>query len=74
MEIEGFRIKCYGWTELALLYNPEIRPETAARRLSSWVRGNEKLMCELTALGWRKGCRLLTPLQVKAMVNYLGEP
>ncbi len=74
MEINGFKIKSYGWTELATLYNPEVKPETASKRLRRWVCKNGQLTHELSNQGWHKGTRLLTPMQVQVMVQYLGEP
>lgn len=74
MIINEFKIRTYGWQELAVQYAPELSPGSAARRLSRWVDKNEVLTSELIRLGWRKGYRVLTPIQVKAMVELLGEP
>lgn len=74
MIINDFKIRTYGWQELAILYAPELSPGSAARRLSRWVDKNKALTLELTRLGWRKGYRTLTPIQVRAMVEMLGEP
>lgn len=74
MEINGFRVKAYGFYELAQVYNPGVTAETAAKRLRTWIQVNQSLKRELTARGWQKGTRLLTPLQVKTIVHYIGEP
>jgi hypothetical protein len=74
MEINGFKIKIYGVTELALVYNPDCLPKTAAWRLRCWIDHNRELNESLSRLGWKKGNRLFTPLQVEAIVRYLGEP
>jgi hypothetical protein len=74
MDIPGFPIRIYGWTELALLYNPELKPESAVKRLRRWVDKNHELRAGLKRTGWQKGSKLLTPLQVKTIVEYLGEP
>ena len=35
---------------------------------------NPELKAELQGNGWRKGKKMLTPLQVRTIVQYLGEP
>ena len=64
----NFKIRTYGWQELAILYAPDLTPESAGKRLSSWIRFNPKQS------GWKKGQRVLTPLQVRIIIQYLGEP
>lgn len=71
---ENFIIRAYGWQELAILYAPDLTPESAAKRLTAWVNVNPALPQALEAVGWRKGQRVLTPLQVKTIVDYIGEP
>lgn len=72
--MEDFKIRTYGWQELAILYAPDLTPESAGKRLSSWIRFNPKLTHELQESGWQKGQRVLTPLQVRIIIQYLGEP
>lgn len=72
--MENFKIRAYGWQELAILYAPDLTPESAGKRLSSWIRFNPKLTHELQESGWKKGQRVLTPLQVGIIIQYLGEP
>ena len=38
MNINSFEIRSYGWQELAILYAPDLTPESAAKRLSTWVQ------------------------------------
>ena len=64
-----FKIKCYGRTELAQLYSPNILPQSAYRKLQSWLKLNPRL-CDLT----RKQERTYTPAQVARIVKELGEP
>lgn len=71
---ENFIIRAYGWQELAILYAPDLTPESAAKRLTAWVNVNPTLPQALEAVGWRKGQRVLTPLQVRTIVDYIGEP
>lgn len=74
MKVNEFQIKSYSWKELSVLYGPGLKPESAGKRLSIWVKINPDLCRELHQNGWQKGKRLLTPLQVEIIVNYLGEP
>ena len=74
MEINDFKIRTYGWQELAILYAPDLTPESAVKRLGLWVRHNQKLCNELIDTGWKRGNRVLTPLQVQVILHYLGEP
>lgn len=74
MEINGFQIKSYGFAELAQMYNPDVTSDAATKRLRNWMRTNEKLNTELTVLGWQKGNRLFTPIQVETIARFLGEP
>lgn len=74
MIINNFPIRSYGWQELAILYAPDLTKESAGKRLSNWIGANRSLQEALIQAGWKKGKRLLTPLQVKVIVEYLGEP
>lgn len=73
-ETEVFRIRAYGWQELASLYSPEITAGAAVKRLRRWVRLHPELQEQLTAYGWNKADRVLTPKMVQVIVDYLGEP
>lgn len=74
MIINGFHIRSYGWQELAILYAPDLTKESAGKRLSKWIGENRQLQEALIQTGWQKGKRLLTPLQVKVIVEFIGEP
>ena len=39
MIVNEFEIRSYGWQELAVLYGPDLMPESAGKRLSKWVGG-----------------------------------
>ena len=71
---EKFPIKSYGFTELGLLYNPDLQPGSAAQSLKRWIHHNSQLTAALTKVGWRKGQRKFTPLQVQQIVCFLGVP
>lgn len=74
MEENRFKIRSYGWAELALCYNPSLHPDSASRLLRRWVQKNNRLADELKATGFVPRQRILTPLQVSVVVTYLGEP
>lgn len=74
MEENRFKIRNYGWAELALCYNPSLHPDSASRLLRRWVQKNNRLADELKATGFIPRQRILTPLQVSVVVTYLGEP
>ena len=69
-----FQIRSYGWQELAVLYGAGITPESATKRLSSWVADNASLYRELELHGWKKGKKTLTPIQVSTIIRFLGTP
>lgn len=70
----SFEIRSYGWQELAILYAPGITPRAATKRLTRWVLLNRELFDRLVQAGWKKGNHLLTPVQVRLIVDCFGEP
>jgi hypothetical protein len=71
---EKFKIKSYGYGELAQLYFPKASKRSASVQFRRWIVFNKKLENELLKNGFQPGLRLLTPKQVKLIVDYLGEP
>lgn len=71
---DEFQQKTYRWQELAVLYAPDLTPHAASKRLTKWVLINKELYKCLIRSGWTKGSRILSPLQVGIMVDFLGEP
>ncbi len=69
-----FRIRTYGWQELACLYNPGVTPHTAVKKLKSWVEESPGLKQKLLEAEWKPKKRLLTPRQVEVLVTHLGPP
>ena len=61
-------------TDLALQYFPRSTKRSASEQLRRWMRLNPDLQAELEALHFQPRQRVLTPLQHKAMVRWLGEP
>lgn len=72
--MEDFKIRAYTKKELALMYFPESYPRTAVNHLMVWIRRCDPLWEELLKMGYRKTCKAFSPKQVKAIVDYLGEP
>lgn len=66
--------KVYGHQELALLYFPHVLPASASTQLTRWIRRDPSLLAALKATGYRKGIRIYTPLQVRMIVDHMGEP
>ena len=71
---DTFKIRSYGFQELATLYLPNIQPRSASNRLRIWIKRNEELLKELKILGYRQNLKLLTPSMVNQIVQHLGEP
>ena len=69
-----FKIRSYGYGELALLYFPKSNKRSASTQLGRWLRQNEKLKIQLFELGYKPKNKILTPGQVKLIVGLFGEP
>ena len=71
---EPFKIRTYGFGELAQLYFPSITKKSASAQLRRWIKMSKAVMPILINLGYKPGNRLLTPVQVKVIINEFGEP
>lgn len=71
---DTFKIRSYGFVELAQLYLPDILRDSASKRLRAWINGNPNLARTLSNLGYTSKIRLLTPEMVKEITRHLGEP
>lgn len=69
-----FKIRSYGYGELALLYFPNCTKKSASTQLGRWVRQNEKLKVQLLELGYKPRKKILSPSQVRLIVELFGEP
>jgi len=69
-----FVIRSYSYCELAMLYFPNSTKRSASSQLGRWVRQNEKLKMQLIELGYKPRKKILTPVQVKLIVELFGEP
>ncbi|MCD8303207.1 MAG: DUF4248 domain-containing protein [Prevotellaceae bacterium] len=59
---------------LSQAYSPQVGPRAARQTLWRWVAMQPGLLERLRGAGWQKGQHLLTPLQVRLIVDALGEP
>ena len=73
-EKESFQIRSYGKSELAQLYLPNITPCAARRTFNSWIDLSPGLMDRLKAYGFTPSSHYYTPMQVRLIVDALGEP
>lgn len=71
---QPFKIRTYGYGELALLYFPNSTKKSASVQLRRWIVYNVNLTERLKINGFKKGQRVLTPKQVNMIILYLGEP
>lgn len=73
--MKPFEVRSYTKKELALAYFPDVTdPHIATNRLMRWIVRNTELMEELRKHGYQKNFRFFTPVQVRLIVYYLGEP
>lgn len=71
---EQFKIRSYGYCELALLYFPHSTKKSASTQLGRWIRQHEILKIRLFESGLKPGKKILTPNQVKLIVELFGDP
>jgi hypothetical protein len=69
-----FVIRSYSYCELAMLYFPNSTKKSASAQLGRWIRRSLKLREQLKEIGFNKGIKILTPLQVKLIIEYYGQP
>lgn len=73
-EDKQFCFRSYGKGELAALYSPYIRQQSAVDKLNDWMNAFPGLKERLAAIGLQKSSRSYTPAQVRMIVEALGEP
>jgi hypothetical protein len=69
-----FKIKSYGYGELALLYFPNSTKKSASVQLRRWIVSNKKLETDLYDAGFKPGQKIFTPKQVQLLTEMLGNP
>lgn len=73
-EMENFEVRSYGRTELAQLYFPKLKPESAFRKLRRWICLEPELSARFVKGGKLSPQRSFTPADVRCIVDRLGEP
>lgn len=68
------KIKSYAKSELALLYFPDSDLHVALNRLNAWIRRCPPLIEALAAVYQARHTKFFSPLAVRLIVEYLGEP
>ena len=71
---ERTAVRSYTKGELAMLYSPRAKYESAIRMLNRYLHRCRGLLDRLTALGYRPDDRRFTRPQVQLIFDYLGEP
>jgi len=74
MEEKEFKIRAYGYSELAQLYLPNVHPKSAANQFRKWIYYNPKLLEALKECAYKKRTKIFTPVQVTVIIKFLGEP
>jgi hypothetical protein len=69
-----FEIRSYSYCELAMLYFPNSTKKSASAQLGRWIRANEKLKKQWVEMGFKPRKKILTPNQVKCVVDVFGQP
>lgn len=71
----GFELRTYSKSELARCYFPKAKSNhSAVNMLMTWVAQCRPLQDDLTAIGYRKTTKYLTPREVACFVRHLGVP
>ncbi len=69
-----FKIRAHGRIEPAQLYSPELTSIAAYRKMNKWIIRCPGLQQRLYDLGYQPQRRSYTPLEVRVIVDALGEP
>ncbi|MFN6380362.1 MAG: DUF4248 domain-containing protein [Flavobacteriales bacterium] len=71
---ETFKIRAYGYSELAQLYFPNVTKKSASVQFRRWILLNAELSLNLQKHNFRPGQKILTPKQVATIIEALGSP
>lgn len=72
--METFKIRTYGKAELGLMYCPDVASDTARKKLMYWISLQPGLVEALRRYGLTDTAKTFTPLQVRLIVEAIGEP
>ena len=73
-DLNYYKVRTYGKSELAQLYNPVAQPKAAVATLNRWIEKNSGLSKALTAIGYDKMRHTFFSREVALIFEYLGEP
>jgi hypothetical protein len=73
-EEQEFKIRPMKKWELAQMYRPGIKVDSAVDGLNRWIKGDPELQRELRSTGYNPRCKYLTAVQVELITEYLGRP
>ena len=71
---DDFKIRSYGYGELAQMYFQNIAENSTTVQFRRWIRVNINLQNQLNISGFKSGQNLLIPKQVELIINSFGEP
>ena len=74
LEETPFKIKPYGFGQLAQMYYPDHNYDSALRHFREEMHLTRGMWEAMTAVGYREKQKILTRSQVKTIVSFLGEP
>jgi hypothetical protein len=69
-----FKVRTYGFGELAFEYLPNGAKKSATHFLTRTIKANDDLNQKLLEANYHQNAKILTPLMVSIIVDYLGEP
>ena len=72
--MERFRIKPYGFGELAQMYYPDHNYSSALQLFRREMHETRGMWAAMVAEGYKENTKILTRSQVKVIVKFLGEP
>jgi hypothetical protein len=64
----------YTHQELAMLYYPDVLPESASRQLSRRIVKDDELYAELLDAGYKHRQHMYSPLQTTILLAHFGKP
>jgi lipoprotein NlpI len=74
MNEEQFKVRAYGFGELAQLYFPNLSKRSASAQLRNWIKENPFLIEKMETVGFYFGKKLLTPMIVSLLLEEFGNP
>lgn len=73
-ETDGFEVRAYSKSELALMYFPTVQQRCAVRMLMRWIKRVPGLTERMQRCGYSRFDKMFSPQQVRMIVAAVGEP